>query len=93
MFKHILSPIDGSELSIRAGRHAIALAKGFNARLSAVMVCASFQQFTDKGYLAPVLDMDRRGWEQGVAARAGDTGALRSRSGERRRAVRDGGRR
>jgi len=70
MFKHILVAIDGSEISLQTGRQAIELAKSFKARLSAVMVCASFQQLTNKGYLAPVLDVDRKAWEQGVAGRA-----------------------
>ncbi|HEY7550594.1 MAG TPA: universal stress protein [Hyphomicrobiaceae bacterium] len=38
MYKHILLPIDGSELSLRAARRGIELAKAVNARVTAIMV-------------------------------------------------------
>jgi nucleotide-binding universal stress UspA family protein len=38
MYKHILLPTDGSELSKRAVNHGIALAKALNARLTALVV-------------------------------------------------------
>jgi nucleotide-binding universal stress UspA family protein len=71
MFKHILVPIDGSEISLVAGRKAIALAKVFKAKMTAVTASASFRQLTDEGYLVPVADFSRREWETGVATRAG----------------------
>ncbi len=70
MYRHILASIDGSELSLRAGARAIALAGALNARLSAVMVCPTFQQLADKGYFPPTMDVDRGLWEQGIAGRA-----------------------
>ena len=70
MYQHILASIDGGELSLRAGRKAIELAKALNARLSGVMVCPTFQQLADKGYFPPTLDVDRSLWEQGIAGRA-----------------------
>lgn len=70
MYQHILVSIDGSELSLQAGRRAIELAAALTARLSAVMVCPTFQQLADKGYFPPTLDVDRSLWEQGSAARA-----------------------
>jgi nucleotide-binding universal stress UspA family protein len=70
MHQHILAAIDGSELSLEAGRNAIALAKLCGARLSAVMVCPSFQQLMEKGYFPPTLDADHNQWEQGIAERA-----------------------
>jgi len=68
MFKHILVPIDGSEISLHAGRRGIELAKIFKAKLTAVMAGASYRQLTDEGYLAPVLDVSRKAWEKNVAA-------------------------
>jgi nucleotide-binding universal stress UspA family protein len=38
MYKSILLPIDGSQLSLRAAQHGIALAKALNARVAAIMV-------------------------------------------------------
>jgi nucleotide-binding universal stress UspA family protein len=38
MYKSILLPIDGSELSLRAARQGIALAKALGARVTAIMV-------------------------------------------------------
>jgi nucleotide-binding universal stress UspA family protein len=70
MFKHILVPIDGSEISIQAGRKAIALAKHFKAKMTAVTASASFRQLMDEGYLVPIADFSRREWEASVAGRA-----------------------
>jgi nucleotide-binding universal stress UspA family protein len=70
MFKHILTPIDGSEISILAGRKAIALAKVFKAKMSVVTASASFRQLTDEGYLVPIAAFSRREWESSVAGRA-----------------------
>jgi nucleotide-binding universal stress UspA family protein len=70
MYKHILTPIDGSELSLQAGRKSIAFAKLCNARLTAVMACPTFQQFKDKGYFPPTQEVDGGAWEQDVAQRA-----------------------
>jgi nucleotide-binding universal stress UspA family protein len=38
MYKNILLPIDGSQLSLRAAQHGIELAKALDARITAVMV-------------------------------------------------------
>ena len=38
MYKNILLPIDGSQLSLRAAQHGIELAKALNARVTAIMV-------------------------------------------------------
>ena len=70
MRHHILAAIDGSELSLQAGRNAIALAKLCGARLSAVMACPSFEQLMEKGYFPPTSDVDHNQWEQGMAGRA-----------------------
>jgi nucleotide-binding universal stress UspA family protein len=46
MYKHILIPTDGSELSRRAIEHGIALAKSINARVTAVTVTVPFHVFS-----------------------------------------------
>jgi nucleotide-binding universal stress UspA family protein len=56
MFKHILLPTDGSELSQKAADKAIALAKALDATITAVNVIAGHQfQFVDDGFA--VLDV------------------------------------
>ena len=45
MYKHILIPTDGSELSRKAIEHGIALAKSINAKVTAVTVTAPFHVF------------------------------------------------
>jgi nucleotide-binding universal stress UspA family protein len=42
MYKHILIPTDGSELSNKAIRHGIALAKAVNAKVTGVTVTSPF---------------------------------------------------
>jgi len=37
MYKNILLPIDGSELSLRAARHSIELARALDSRVTAIM--------------------------------------------------------
>lgn len=49
MFKHILIPIDGSELSTRAARTAIDLAKLTQARVCALHVIPPFQTIAYMG--------------------------------------------
>lgn len=46
MFKHILLPVDGSELSLRAVDTGIALAAGLGARVHALHVLPSFPTAT-----------------------------------------------
>ncbi len=70
MFKHILVPLDGSGLSLKAGRRAIDLAKREKSRLSAMMACPTYQHLADKGYPPPVLKANRKGWENDMAERA-----------------------
>ena len=38
MYSNILLPTDGSQLSLRAARHGIELAKALNARVATIMV-------------------------------------------------------
>jgi len=43
MYKHILIPTDGSESAVRAGKHAIELAKSTGAKVAIVTVSAPFR--------------------------------------------------
>ena len=42
MYKHILVPIDGSKLALKAAKEATALAKNLKARITALYVIAPF---------------------------------------------------
>ena len=46
MYKHILIPTDGSELSRKAIDHGIKLAKALNAKVTTVTVSAPFHVFS-----------------------------------------------
>jgi nucleotide-binding universal stress UspA family protein len=45
MYKHILIPTDGSDLSKNAAQHGIALAKAVNAKVTAITVSTPFHVF------------------------------------------------
>jgi nucleotide-binding universal stress UspA family protein len=45
MYKHILTPTDGSELSNKAIRHGVALAKAINAKVTGITVTIPFHVF------------------------------------------------
>ena len=56
MFKHILLPTDGSDLSLRAVEHGIALAKVMGARVTGFNAIEPFHTFA---YGAPQLEFTR----------------------------------
>jgi nucleotide-binding universal stress UspA family protein len=63
MFKHILLPTDGSQLSRKAARQAIALAKQLHARITALHVVGEYQVpfLDDDGFVIPgVPDLKKR---------------------------------
>lgn len=70
MFTSILIPTDGSELSVRAGGHAVELAKAFKAKVTIVLVSPTFKQMTDEGFVGPSMSVGKREWEKAVAERA-----------------------
>ena len=70
MFKNILIPTDGSELSTQASRHAIEMAKAFKAKTTAVLVSPTFKQLTDEGFVGPAMSVNKREWEKSVVERA-----------------------
>ncbi len=70
MFTHVLTPVDGSELSMQAARQAIELAKVFSAKLSVLLVSPTYKQLTDEGFVAPLAGAARQRWKADVAERA-----------------------
>lgn len=54
MYKHLLIPTDGSELSKKAVQHGIALAKACKAKVTAITVSAPFLSYVAE----PVLVLD-----------------------------------
>ena len=68
MYKHILIPTDGSELSKKAVDHGIGLAKALNAKVTAVTVSEPFHVFAvEPGMLTDTPDE----YEKRIAALAG----------------------
>ena len=70
MFTHILTPVDGSELSLEAARHGIELAKLCNAKLTAIMVSPTYRQLHQDGFAVPTAPVIRERWEEQMAERA-----------------------
>ncbi len=70
MFKNILIPTDGSELSTQAAHRAIALAQSLKAMTLVLRVSPTYRQLTSEGYLVPNLPSSKREWETAVADRA-----------------------
>ena len=60
MFKHILIPTDGSDLSKKAARAGVQFAKSMNARVTGFHSYASFQKYTITGYDAPDAEAVKR---------------------------------
>ncbi|MBI3700478.1 MAG: universal stress protein [Afipia sp.] len=57
MYRHILLPTDGSDLSRKAIKHGIALAKAVGARVTAIVVSTPFQSLVvDPGAVSKALD-------------------------------------
>lgn len=70
MFTHVLTPIDGSEVSISAARHGIELARLCNAKLTAIMVSPTYRQHYQDGFVVPTVQVIRERWEEQMGARA-----------------------
>jgi nucleotide-binding universal stress UspA family protein len=67
MYKHILIPTDGSEMSARAVAHGIALAKRLNARVTGIAVIAPW---TDVAFSIPMFNIDQHQYERNAEAYA-----------------------
>lgn len=82
MYTHIVCAVDGSELSTKALRHAIALARSFNARLSvltvtdpSIIVAPSAEiMMVDTASILAELDKAKEESAKGILADAGRVG-------------------
>lgn len=54
MYKHILLPTDGGELSMKAVRQGLALAKQLNAKATALIVRRPLREFVAEGVTIPI---------------------------------------
>ena len=70
MFKHILVPTDGSDLSLKAARTAVELAKGLGARITALHAIAPYQLPLADGVYAYVDAFSPEEYERGSKQRA-----------------------
>lgn len=71
MFQHILVPTDGSEISGKAIRQAIELAKALGARITALHVVNELHlHLPDEGFPIPELPALKKRYEDGAAAHA-----------------------
>jgi nucleotide-binding universal stress UspA family protein len=70
MFKHILVPTDGSDLSLKAARLAVQLAKGLGARLTAYHSIAPYQLPLADGVYAYVEAFSPEEYKKGTESQA-----------------------
>ena len=71
MFKHILLPTDGSELSNKAAKQAIGFAKGIGAKLTAMNVAGEYHlNLQNEGFVMPEIPALNKRFEEAEAARA-----------------------
>jgi nucleotide-binding universal stress UspA family protein len=71
MFKHILVPTDGSELSNKAVKQAIEVAKAFQAKLTAVHIVGAYHlALPDDGFSTPEIPALKKRFEEEEAAQA-----------------------
>lgn len=66
MYKNILVPTDGSELSLLAVKQGIALAKLIGAKVTAITVRAPLREFVAEGVAFPVPENYRKAYVQEV---------------------------
>jgi nucleotide-binding universal stress UspA family protein len=67
MYKHILIPTDGSEMSTRAITHGVELAKRLNAKLTGIAVIAPWE---DVAFSIPMFNIDQHQYERNAEAYA-----------------------
>lgn len=67
MFKNILVPTDGSKLSEKAIKHAVAIAKQLKAKVTAIHVSPKFHTFT---YQMDMLEATRAEYDEAMKTRA-----------------------
>jgi nucleotide-binding universal stress UspA family protein len=64
MFKHILLPTDGGELSMKAVRHGMQLAKQIGAKATALIVRRPLREFVAEGITIPVSEEQQKDYTQ-----------------------------
>ncbi|MEP6938581.1 MAG: universal stress protein [Rudaea sp.] len=69
MFKNILVPTDGSKLSEKAVKQAVAIAKQVKAKVTAIHVSPKFHTFT---YQTEMLEVTRKEYDDVSAQRAAE---------------------
>jgi nucleotide-binding universal stress UspA family protein len=71
MYKHILVPTDGSELSNKAVKQAIEVAKALGARITAVHIVGTYHlPLPDDGFATPEIPALTKRFEEEEATRA-----------------------
>ncbi len=71
MFRHILLPTDGSEISDKAARQAIELAKALRAKITALHIVNELHlHLPDEGFPIPELPALKKRYADDAAARA-----------------------
>ena len=71
MFKHILVPTDGSELSRTCVKQAIKTAKALNAKITAVHIVGKYQlPWQSEDWVMPVIPKLKERFDDAAAARA-----------------------
>ena len=71
MFRHILSPTDGSKLSSKGVKAAIKLAGALDAKLTVIHVVNNFRSdLQDEGFAVPNIPALRKRFEDAASARA-----------------------
>lgn len=64
MYKHILVPTDGSKLSAKAVKQAVAFAKTIGARITAVHVSDEYRAVMDEGFVLPAFATLKKRFEE-----------------------------
>jgi nucleotide-binding universal stress UspA family protein len=70
MYKHILVPTDGSPLSGKAVKQALALAKSVGARITALHVSHEYRALMDEGFALPAMATFKKRFEAEGAKRS-----------------------
>jgi nucleotide-binding universal stress UspA family protein len=70
MFKSILVPTDGSDVSTKATKQAIAIAKTMKAKVVALHVCPEFHSVLEYEYMGPVPMLSRKDYNASAKATA-----------------------
>ena len=72
MYKHILVPTDGSSLSGKAVKQAIAFAKSLGAKVTALHVSDEYRAMMDEGFAVPAFATFKKRFEDASARRSSE---------------------